>query len=295
MGLAEQALAWQEEEEEELQRRGRAPFKRGVIAPDGGQKNLAHTSESLATSKLVARKLIESPNPTFNSLMSDMSSPATQGSRSARVQKDSRVRSLWPAQDAIEETMDMLLQQAAQTPNSRDWNHTLEKLQLRDTCSDTSESCWSPGSTASSFKSIRGLDDISGNLDHVGIKLAEEGMELLKTARSFGTQTRSTSFTPRQSFATAQQRARELKPMPCTRHHQAVNQSGQPQPSFRSRMSRFAAGWEEGAGGVPASMMYRGSNLRVGPGTYLGEHKDRYGNMQMGPRSHTIWDLHVFD
>ena len=39
----------------------------------------------------------------------------------------------------------MLLQQAAQTPNFRDWNHTLEKLlQLRDTCSDTSEKLLEP-------------------------------------------------------------------------------------------------------------------------------------------------------
>ena len=89
---------------------------------------------------------------------------------------------------------------------------------------------------------------------------------------------------------------KDVRTMPCTHHKLAILTAGRAQPSFRTERPRFAPAWEQGVGGVLSGYVYRGSNERVGPGSYESHHKDRFGSLaSMGARGRTLWHNHLYD
>lgn len=277
--LANQTLLWQQEEEEELRRRGR--FSHHPIQDSPSSPRLQRkTKESSQAPTTPDRR------PTRTNL-----TPSTEVSRSSKGKRIQQ--NLWPELESTKKAIDLLLFDAVQ-PERVEQSEAVELDATQQMGS--SDSSWSPNSTMCNFSFGEGGERMVD-------PLAEAGLELMKTSlRDVATQTFVTK-----RFGTSYTFERELKSMPCAQHTLAVKKAGGPHPSFRTTSQRLAPAWEQSAAGLPSNMVFRGgkiantvsfyqgNNKGVGPGSYDNMHKDRFGALQVGDRSKTIWDLHVYD
>ena len=281
--LASQTLAWQQEEEEELRRRGRFTGRSILDAP------------SSQRSRYTGEKQAQAPSTPVRDTARASLTPTTEISSSRQGKQRKHVQNLWPEPESLRKAVGRLLFDEPESPRTEEQ----KPAELNeDKRMGSSESSWSPVSTMCNF-------DFAEGDEQTADPLAEAGLELMKASlRDIATQT----FVVRtKRFGSTYNLERNLKPMPCAQHAHAVKKAGSPQPSFRTTTQRLAPAWEQSASKVPSNMVFRagkipntvsyyqGNNRAVGPGTYDNMHKDRFGAMQVGDRSKTLWDLHLFD